>query len=69
MRKKKISPVCVSLGNGSSEAVDKVHTSLLLPRSIQTVFHAAAIWDQERKGPAERNLSSRAQCIRLHVFL
>lgn len=67
----KKSLVCVSLGNGSSEAVDKVRTSLLLPRSTQAGFHAAVVWDMERKGRQRgiclAELGVRAACISVDI--
>lgn len=50
-KEKKKSLVCVSFGNGSSEAVDKVRTRLPLPRSTQAGFHAVhGGLGPERKG-------------------
>lgn len=52
---KHFSPACVSLGNVSSKAVDKVHTSLLLPPSTQTVFSAVVVWDQRGRASTEES--------------
>lgn len=68
LRKKKKSVVCVSFGNGSSEAVDMVRTSLLLPRSTQAAFHAAAVWDQRGRAGREESVSLSSEYT-LHVFL
>lgn len=67
-KKKKRSLVCVSFGNGSSEAVDKVRTSLLLPRSTQAVFHAAAVWDQRGRAGREESVSLSSEYT-VRVFL
>lgn len=67
-KKKKKSLVCVSFGNGSSEAVDKVHTSLPLPWSTQAVFHAAAVWEPRGRAGREGSVSLSSEYT-LHVFL
>lgn len=68
LKRKKKSLVCVSFGNGSSEAVDKVRTSLLLPWSTQAVFHAVAVWDERGRAGREESVSLSSEYT-LHVFL